>query len=91
MLKLLRFENPKDIMKANISYKRIVSVESEHLQHFENLIDLNCAENYIKLEWLTTLPSLQTLNISHNMISGLPLEVKNFRNLTTLNISFNYI
>lgn len=43
MLKLLRFENPKDIMKANISYKRIVSVESEHLQHFENLIDLNCA------------------------------------------------
>lgn len=91
MLKLLHIENPKDILKANISYKRIVSVEIEHMKYFENLIELNCSENKIKLEWLTMLPVLEKLHISHNSIYTIPLEIKNFRYLKALNISFNSI
>lgn len=60
-------------MKANISYKRIISVEVEHMKFFENLIDLNCAENKIRLEWLTNFPALQKLNMAHNTISSIPL------------------
>lgn len=43
LLKLLRFEHPKEIIRANISYKRIIDINPDHLEYFTNLIELDCS------------------------------------------------
>ena len=58
LLKMLHFEHPKEIVSANISYKRIVHIEADHLEYFSNLVELNCSENYIQLEMLRKLPAV---------------------------------
>jgi Leucine-rich repeat (LRR) protein len=54
-------------------------------------VELNCAENEIRLEMLKKLPAVQTIDISHNRIRSFPLEMNGFRALRTLNLSFNSI
>lgn len=78
LLKMLHFEHPKEIIRANISYKRIVSINPDHLSYFTNLVELNCSENYIKLEDLRKLPSVEKINISHNQIRTLNLQEGGF-------------
>ena len=89
--KLLRFEHPKEIIRADISYRRIVELNPDHLEYFSNLIELNCSENELRLEMLKKLPAVQTVDISHNRIRSFPLEMNGFRALRNLNLSFNAI
>jgi|JI6StandDraft_1071083.scaffolds.fasta_scaffold13562_7 Leucine-rich repeat (LRR) protein len=91
LLKLLRFEHPKEIIRADISYRRIVELNPDHLEYFSNLIELNCSENELRLEMLKKLPAVQTVDISHNRIRSFPLEMNGFRALRNLNLSFNAI
>ncbi len=65
---MLHFEHPKEVITANISYKRIIDINEDHLEYFSNLIELNCSENYIALEKLRKLPAVEKINISHNQI-----------------------
>lgn len=59
--------------------------------HFTNLVELNCSENYINLEDLRELPSVEKINISHNQIRTFNLQNGGFTCLQSLNISFNQI
>lgn len=43
LLKMLHFEHPKEIVTANISYRRIVSINADHLVYFTNLVELDCS------------------------------------------------
>lgn len=52
-------------------------------------MELNCSENYIKLEDLRKLPSVEKINISHNQIKTLNLQNGGFECLQYLNMSFN--
>lgn len=58
LLKMLHFEHPKEVITANISYKRIIDINEDHLEYFSNLVELNCSENYIALEKLRKLPAV---------------------------------
>ncbi len=74
LLKMLHFEHPKEVVTANISYRRIVDINEDHLEYFSNLVELNCSENYIALEKLRKLPAVEKINISHNQIREVNLE-----------------
>jgi hypothetical protein len=43
LLRMLKFEHPKEIIRADISYKRIIDINPDHLEYFSNLIELNCS------------------------------------------------
>ena len=91
LLKMLHFEHPKEVITANISYKRIIDINEDHLEYCSNLIEFNCSENYIPLEKLRKLPAVEKINISHNQIKQLNLEKGGFECLQDLNMSFNFL
>ena len=68
-----------------------MGINADHLAYFTNLVELNCSENYIKLEDLRKLPSVEKINISHNQIRTLNLQAGGFDCLQSLNLSFNYV
>ena len=89
LLKMLHFEHPKEVITANISYKRIVDINEDHLEYFSNLVELNCSENYIPLERLRKLPVVEKSDISHNQIKEISLGEGGFECLQELNLAFN--
>lgn len=68
-----------------------MGINADHLSYFTNLVELNCSENYIRLEDLRKLPSVEKINISHNQIRTLNLQEGGFECLQQLNLSFNFI
>ena len=38
LLKMLNFEHPKEVITANISYKRIVDISEDQIEYYSNLV-----------------------------------------------------
>jgi len=72
--------------------KRIQSSRSEDFPYFINLEELDVSENQLRIEDLTSFPSLRELKIPANGIRDILLSTRNtFDFLQLLDLSFNYL
>ncbi|RWS17808.1 uncharacterized protein B4U79_17833 [Dinothrombium tinctorium] len=63
---------------ANLTKLRVLNLSNNHL----NVLDINCFSN---------LSNLVHLNVSHNELPYIPLEIASLRNLIALDFSYNQI
>lgn len=92
LVQLCKVESPIETVVAKLNGLGICDIVQEHLKYFTNLTQLDLSDNFVKMEKLVGLESLQQLNLMCNKITAIPeLEFPAFRCLEILNLSYNKI